>query len=437
MSGLRVGELFAGVGGLGMAVSDVFDAEIAWVSEIEKAPSRVLAYRFPGVPNLGDVRAVDFGAVDRAGVLCGGFPCQDVSTAGARAGLRDGTRSGLWSEFARAIEAQRPDWVVIENVGGLLSAEADSDVESCAWCVGDGSGEPAMRALGAVLADLAGLGFDAEWTSVRASDVGAPHRRLRVFILAWPAERTAPDAIDERYAGSGGGGHAAEQSATPGGLDTPAADVRPLPTPVVNDMGDGKTVKWWDTWSASLRAKGLNGNGHGPSLAVEAMRLMPTPGAYDGDRGGAQDPAKRREGGHSVSLQDAVMLLTSPQATRGGAATEASYALGGSRDDAERPQGVVVPGAGFGEFEAAVRRWERVTGTTAPSPVDGDRLNAAFSEWMMGWPVGWVTDPAVGLTRAEQLRAIGNGVVPQQAAAALRVLLDRPGVPALQAGVAA
>ncbi|MBG9890991.1 hypothetical protein ABE10_31555, partial [Bacillus toyonensis] len=69
-----------------------------------------------GVPNLGDVTKADFRAVPHTHVRCGGFPCQDVSTAGRRAGMRDGTRSGLWSEFRRSIQEDRPDWVVIENV---------------------------------------------------------------------------------------------------------------------------------------------------------------------------------------------------------------------------------------------------------------------------------------------------------------------------------
>ena len=184
------GELFAGVGGLGMAIDEVFGSRPAWFCEFDAAPSKVLAHHFPDVPNYGDVRAVDFRTVPHTQIGAGGFPCQDVSLAGRRRGMTDGTRSGLWSEFARSIEEDRPDWVVIENVRGLLSADATSDMEPCPLCVGDNP-EHVLRALGAVLGDLAELGFDAEWVGLRASDVGAPHGRFRVFVLAWPRERTA------------------------------------------------------------------------------------------------------------------------------------------------------------------------------------------------------------------------------------------------------
>lgn len=196
MTALKSGELFAGVGGLGMAVDEVFDSEPAWFAEFDAAPSKVLANHYPDVPNYGDVRAVDFRTVPHTQIRAGGFPCQDVSLAGRRRGMTNGTRSGLWSEFARSIEEDRPDWVVIENVRGLLSADASSDMEPCPLCVGDNPGH-VLRALGAVLGDLAELGFDAEWIGLRAADVGAPHGRFRVFILAWPRERTAPNAADD------------------------------------------------------------------------------------------------------------------------------------------------------------------------------------------------------------------------------------------------
>ena len=183
---LKIGSLFSGYGGLDIAVSNVTGGEVAWHCEWEDAPSAVLAHHWPDVPNYKDVSKVDWSSVEPVDILTGGFPCQDVSLAGARRGLGDGTRSGLWSEFAKAIDVLRPKLVVIENVRGLLSATAHSDVEPCPWCLGDDSGEPALRALGAVLGDLAVIGYDAKWTGVRASDAGAPHARFRVFIVAYP-----------------------------------------------------------------------------------------------------------------------------------------------------------------------------------------------------------------------------------------------------------
>ena len=105
-------------------------------------------------------------------VLCGGFPCQDVSSGGLRAGIRQGTRSGLWLEYARLIGEIRPKYVIIENVRGLLSLGIDL-----------------------VLGDLAALGYDAEWEVLPAAALGAPHHRERVFIVAYPH---GSDLHDER-----------------------------------------------------------------------------------------------------------------------------------------------------------------------------------------------------------------------------------------------
>ena len=105
-------------------------------------------------------------------VLCGGFPCQDVSSGGLRAGIRQGTRSGLWLEYARLIGEIRPKYVIIENVRGLLSLGIEI-----------------------VLGDLAERGYDAEWTVLPAAALGAPHHRERVFIVAYPHR---PDLHDKR-----------------------------------------------------------------------------------------------------------------------------------------------------------------------------------------------------------------------------------------------
>jgi len=190
---MKVGSLFSGYGGLDLAVERVTGATPAWFVEWEKAPSQILEKRFPGVPNYGDITKTDFTAVEPVQILTGGFPCQDLSLAGKRAGLKDGTRSGLWSQFHRAITELKPELVVIENVRGILSAKASNgDMEPCPWCMGEsGDGEPALRALGAVLGDLADIGYDAEWTGLRAADAGAPHNRFRVFIIAYPSIRNA------------------------------------------------------------------------------------------------------------------------------------------------------------------------------------------------------------------------------------------------------
>ncbi|MEV6712011.1 DNA (cytosine-5-)-methyltransferase [Lentzea sp. NPDC051208] len=188
---MRIGSLFSGFGGLDLGVQAVLGGTVAWHVENDSDASAVLAHHWPDTRNLGDITRVDWSQVDRVDVLTGGFPCQDLSTAGQRAGLRPDTRSGLWSQMAYAVSVLRPRLVIAENVRGLLSARADCQVEPCPWCLGDDTGS-AMRALGVILADLADLGYDAAWCGLRAADVGAPHGRFRVFVVAADADSVGP-----------------------------------------------------------------------------------------------------------------------------------------------------------------------------------------------------------------------------------------------------
>lgn len=186
--------MFAGYGGLELAVGEVFPgAHLSWVAEIDPASARILAHYWPGVPNLGDVTAVDWGSVEPVDIVTGGSPCQDLSTAGRCAGMRPETRSGLWSSMARAIDVLRPRLVIWENVRGALSAEAASGLEPCPGCVGDPDDGPVLRALGRVLGDLADLRYDARWYGLRAADVGAAHERFRVFVFATPRDANGLD----------------------------------------------------------------------------------------------------------------------------------------------------------------------------------------------------------------------------------------------------
>ena len=215
---LKIGSLFSGYGGLDLAVEHVFNAETVWLSELNQPVAAVFSRHWPGILNLGDITTIDWHDAEPVDILIGGFPCQDVSTVGKRAGLAPGTRSGLWAHMAEAIDALQPEWVVIENVRGLLSSpatrpftERDRDdprnpgyatpddatlreLEPDPWHLGDNAARP-LRALGAVLGDLADLRLDARWVGLPASLVGAPHHRLRIFILA---HRTIPHSTGDR-----------------------------------------------------------------------------------------------------------------------------------------------------------------------------------------------------------------------------------------------
>jgi DNA (cytosine-5)-methyltransferase 1 len=160
---MNVLDLFSGIGGFSLGLERAGMRTVAFC-ECDPFCRAVLAQHWPGIPIYGDVReltaerlAADGIVVD---VICGGFPCQDISVAGKGAGI-DGERSGLWSEYARIIGEVRPRYVIVENVAALLG-----------------------RGLARVLGDLAALGFDAEWHCIPASAVGAPHRRDRVWIVA-------------------------------------------------------------------------------------------------------------------------------------------------------------------------------------------------------------------------------------------------------------
>lgn len=157
---MRVGSLFsgAGCGDLGLEWAGF---EHAWFCEVAPYARKILALRWPGKPIYEDIREVDFTKVEPVDMLAGGFPCQDISNANPNAQGIKGKRSGLWSEFARAIAEIRPRYAFVENSQALVK-----------------------RGLSVVLSDLAALGYDAEWHCVTASSIGAPHRRDRIWIVA-------------------------------------------------------------------------------------------------------------------------------------------------------------------------------------------------------------------------------------------------------------
>lgn len=192
---LKIGSLFSGYGGLDLAVEQHFNATTVWHCEFEEAPSKVLAKHWPNIPNYGDITQVDWDQVEPVNIITGGSPCQDLSAAGRRAGMTDGTRSNLWVNMREAIAKLDPEYVVWENVRGAYSAAATSEadqemLETAAMFGGTTTSTPTLRALGRVLGDLADLGYDASWRGIRASDVGAPHGRFRVFVLAYKPEHT-------------------------------------------------------------------------------------------------------------------------------------------------------------------------------------------------------------------------------------------------------
>jgi len=439
---------------------EVFGGDVAWHAELEwltdektgktrpNAAVKVLAHHWPNVPNLGDISAVDWATVEPVDILCGGFPCQDVSSAGLRAGITEGTRSGLWAMFAKAIAALRPKVVVIENVRGLLSADGEewpaevvaADAEAArlarvvalinskirrairgGWWLGEYKQRKqfestrlvrlrdralarfralkrrlVQRAIGTVVGDLASLGYDAQWATVSAASVGAPHQRERVFILATDAAGLCGSDITGR--GNASGQHVC----------------------TVARAGDRDR-----SGCASARGEYV---GRVTTELAAVDHLLPTPRRSDGD--GGANPLSRAERMDDVETRVIRLLNTPSCADGGGGHLTRSGARG---HEALLPGQAVEMAHSWGKYEPAIRCWESLT-RPAPSPNEPNskgnpRLAPAFPEWMMGWPDGWVT-AVPGVSRNDQLRIIGNGVCPQQAIAALQQLVSLIGVAA-------
>jgi DNA (cytosine-5)-methyltransferase 1 len=328
---LRIGSLCTGYGGLDMAIVSVLGGHPVWCADNDRHAAVVLDARYPDVPNLGDLTSLDWRTVESVDIISAGFPCQDISYSGRGAGIEKGARSGIWKNIVTGIRILRPKVVVVENVAALR-----------------------RRGLDRVLGDLAELGYYAVWASVRASDVGAPHRRERTFILGYgPGAGTilAPAHTRSQRRQRRAATREAPRWGTPGGSERPG------------------------TRAVRGRATAPNTPGRLWDLAEPAQH----PRQPDAGRSGDEGEGKGRN--HAID---------------------------------------------WGRYEPAIRRWEAITGRIAPQPTEPGtrgqtRLAAAFSEWLMGLPNGFVTD--LDLPYTAQHRLLGNGVVPQQAAAALRLLV--------------
>jgi len=230
---VKIGSLCTGYGGLDMAVEAYFNAEMVWCAENDKYASALIEQRF-NKPNLGDIKQIDWDTVKPIDILTAGYPCQPFSHAGQRKGTED--ERHIWPYIIKAISTLRPKYIILENVRGHLSLGFST-----------------------VLANLTQIGYDARWQIVRASDVGAPHQRARIFIIAYPTS--------EDYKGVDGRKEGLEAKLLP----TPTAmHVRNHDEPLqayeqrVMDYKQGKT-------------KGKPGASTGV-----AVRLLPTPTTQEG-----------------------------------------------------------------------------------------------------------------------------------------------------------
>jgi DNA (cytosine-5)-methyltransferase 1 len=285
---MRIGSLCTGYGGLDMALEKFFNAEMVWCAENDKYASKLIQERF-NKPNLGDIKQIDWAAVEPIDILTAGYPCQPFSHAGHRKGEND--ERHIWPYIIKAISILRPKYIILENVRGHLSLGFKE-----------------------VLSDLAKNGYDAKWRVVRASDVGAPHQRARLFIVAYP-----------------------------------------------NSEG------FQGTWNKTNDFT----NGFTSNTDCNACE-------------------KSRRTNREIRAED-----------RGFQSRE-----------------------NIGQARSEHRCSCSMESKTIPPTLDQGKLNTKFVEYMMGLPGGWVTD--LDLSRSQQLRMLGNGVVPQQAYYALQLLCDEP-----------
>ncbi|MFQ5524472.1 MAG: DNA cytosine methyltransferase [Acidimicrobiia bacterium] len=186
---LTVGSLFSGIGGLDLGLERA-GMEVRWQVENDEFCNRILARHWPHIPRYGDVRELSGSTLEAVDLICGGFPCQPVSTTGRRQAQAD--LRWLWPEFARLVDEIRPRYVLVENVPGL-------------WTTGNAGSE--------VVSDLATLGYDCRWDRLFAASVGAPHLRERVFIVAYASEPGRQQESRSSYGDEGEDARRAEKDA--------------------------------------------------------------------------------------------------------------------------------------------------------------------------------------------------------------------------------
>ena len=163
---ITIGSLFSGIGGFELGLERAIpNSKTIWQCEQNAFAQKVLKKHWPDVPIFDDIRELKHGTIDIVDIIVGGFPCQGVSQAGKGKGIAGDSRSNLWFEMLRIIDIVQPRIAIIENVTAITQKGRGMDI---------------------VISSLAEIGYDVEWIDVRASDEGAPHKRERIFFVAYP-----------------------------------------------------------------------------------------------------------------------------------------------------------------------------------------------------------------------------------------------------------
>lgn len=327
---VKLGSLCSGYGGLDLAIESLFEVELAWYAEYDKNPAKIMETNYPNVKNLKDLTKINWSEIEPVDILSAGYPCQPFSQAGKRKGTNDPRH--LWPYIFEAVGTIRPKLVILENVRGHLSLGFD-----------------------AVLKDLASIGYAAEWQIVRASEVGAPHQRARLFIIAYPESSRR-----------------GTQQNSDGTSVSPQKNGLGLVTK--SDFG-----VITDTLRQRLQRKSRLGE-----FVTGRSKQFTT-----------NTDSKLRQ---------------QSRRTNRTIRSETSQKFDGSDRQVS-----------WGSYQNAITNWEQLT-RPSPEPIIDNRLSPEFVEWLMGLPKGWITD--IDISHSAKLKALGNGVVPQQAAYAINMLIN-------------
>lgn len=363
-----VGSLFSGCAGMDLGF-ELAGFETKWFAETDKYCNLILNKNYPGVPNLGDVNSVEPEPVD---VLIGGFPCQPVSQAGKKKGEED--ERWLWPGFNRTIRNLQPKIVVVENVSGLR-----------------------RRGLDTVLGDLAEGGYNAKWFSLRSSDIGAPHRRERVFIIADSSSRRARRdtgaVLSEKESGwreQDGINSSESHTASPAHTDEEYVH-RQL------EGGERRGSEFADgasTDSIGRRRTQCDEEIGNLQFSVENSNTS-TNSTSEGSQGRQSETGSKLSTG-CLTTDDYSKRLTSEWEQN----TKWKNKLGDESDRfaSERQE--------WGNYTEAIRRWELIFEPVPPPLTNAERLSPNFVEWMMGFPQEWTE----GVSKTQRLKMLGNSV---------------------------
>lgn len=452
---LRVGSLFSGAGGFDIGFCAA-GFEPAWFCEIDPTARAVLERHWPSVPCYEDINTLDPAALTAVDVLIGGFPCQDVSVAGKRAGLA-GNRSGLFWQMARIIEGLRPTWLVLENVPGLLSSDGPNDMGTVLWALGE-------------------RGYGWAYRVLDAQHWGVPQRRRRVFIVGHSGAdtRRAAQVLFESDRGEGDSAESSPErqelayclSASARGTgdghgnawnSTYIADtVRSHPRPGSNSVGaicfedKGTNVGWSDDLAPTLRVGADSKGLFQPAVAATLRSRNHAPGVNEPGRGGEDD-----QNLIVIDEQNAATVPMVGSLSTGGAHTNRGFAIANTIQASAGHHGHGIPrGDGGDNLVATLAHClngsqERLDGsvetfvtslaenqrgelrTSDVSPAlgagggkPGSRESAAWNgatvrrlmpvetEALQGWPRDWTRWTADGKDLADgpRYRLVGNGV---------------------------